>query len=82
MFEQHFIKPSALFNIYIGASGGFRDALGNYTHDQVDSHGNSKKAFITPPGEYCQFRRPAVDVVCISIKKRPAILVFYSKSLS
>lgn len=23
-----------------------------------------------PPGEDCQFRRPAVDVVCISIKNR------------
>lgn len=29
----------------------------------------AKKAFITPPGEYCQFRGLAVDVVCISIKK-------------
>lgn len=29
----------------------------------------SKKAFIMPAGEYCQFRGLAVDVVCISIKK-------------
>lgn len=82
LFEQHFIKPSALFNIYIGASEASENALGNYTHDQVDSHRNSKKAFITLPGEYCQFCGLAVDVVCISIKKRAAILVLYSKSMS